>query len=227
MKKKGRLIVVEGTDGVGKSTQLELLKAKLDEENIDSRVVVFPQKGTPSAYFVDKYLKIDSPYGSPEEVGPYRASLFFALDRYDASFKINRFLKEGSLVLTHRYVMSNAVFQGGQIRDKEKREKYMKWLFNLEYNVLQIPKPDLNIILTIPTEIAERRVHADRKGEKEIDCLEVGGERIRRFAEAYEWVISEYPEYFKVISCVDGKRELSQTEVHEKIWALMKREISL
>ncbi len=109
----GKFIVIEGLDGSGKSTQSKLLTQYLRKEGYKVEKIDFPQHGEKSAGLVDEYL--NGKYGSSEEVGPYRASVFYACDRYDASFKIRKWLKEGKIVVSDRYVASNVGHQGGKI----------------------------------------------------------------------------------------------------------------
>src|SRR5688572_8863017 len=103
--KRGKFIVIEGTDGSGKKTQFELLVKRLKKAGHKVATFDFPQYGTPSAYFVEQYL--NGHYGSIKETGPYRASLFYALDRFDAAPHIQAALAEGTMVICNRYVASN------------------------------------------------------------------------------------------------------------------------
>ena len=146
---RGKFIVFEGIDGSGKATQVKLLKEHLEREGFKVEKIDFPRHGENPAFFVDKYLT--GKYGTAEEVGPYRGSIFYALDRYDASFKINDWLKEGKIVLIDRYVASNIGHQGGKITDKEERKKFFRWLYDLEYNIFKIPRPDFTFILCPPS----------------------------------------------------------------------------
>ncbi|HDH07740.1 MAG TPA: thymidylate kinase, partial [Candidatus Moranbacteria bacterium] len=145
--KIGKFIVIDGTDGSGKATQTKLLVERLKNDGHDVEIADFPQYGKKSAGLIEKYL--NGKYGSAEEVGPYRASIFYACDRYDASFKIRKAVEEGKIVISNRYVTANMGHQGGKIKDPEERKKYFNWLYNLEYETFSIPRPDLNIILHV------------------------------------------------------------------------------
>src|SRR5574341_73453 len=164
---KGVFIVIEGTDGTGKATQTLKLVEFLKKEGKAVETFDFPQYGQPSAHFVENYL--NGKYGT--EINPYTASLFYALDRYHASAKIRQALSEGKIVISNRYVASNMGHQGGKIDNSEKRHEYFKWNEDIEYNILGIPRPDLNIILHVPSEIAQNLV--DKKGSRAY----VGGQK--------------------------------------------------
>src|SRR6185369_11731584 len=150
---KGRFIVIDGTDGSGKTTQTNLLVEELKINGYQVEMTDFPQYGTKSAGLIEEYL--NGKYG---HVGPEAASIFYAIDRFDASFKIRHWLSEGKVVISNRYVTANAGHQGGKIADDLERMKFFKWLNNLEYVIFGIPKPDLNIILHMPAHMAQKLV---------------------------------------------------------------------
>ncbi|MBD9197675.1 MAG: thymidylate kinase [Clostridiales bacterium] len=151
----GRLIVFEGTDGSGKATQSRLLCEHLKRENIPYKNINFPRYGQPSAAMVQEYL--DGRLGRhPGDVNAYAASLFYAMDRY-ASYKQDwgPFYEAGGLVVADRYTTSNAVHQASKLPEGE-RKAFLNWLFDTEYRLLELPKPDLVIYLDMPTEITEK-----------------------------------------------------------------------
>lgn len=158
--KKGKFIVIDGTDGSGKATQMKLLVKELRKKGYKVEVFDFPQYGKKSAGLVEEYL--NGKYGSAQDVGPYRGSIFYACDRYAASFKIRKFLEEGKIVISNRYVTANMGHQGGKIKNPKERKRYFNWLYDLEYRIFEIPKPDLNIILHVDAAIAQKLV--DNKG---------------------------------------------------------------
>lgn len=151
----GRLIVFEGTDGSGKATQSRLLCEHLRRENVPYKNINFPRYGQPSAAMVQEYL--DGRLGRhPGDVNAYAASLFYAMDRY-ASYKQDwgPFYEAGGLVIADRYTTSNAVHQASKLPEGE-RKAFLDWLFDTEYRLLELPKPDLVIYLDMPTEITEK-----------------------------------------------------------------------
>src|SRR3989344_1407856 len=144
-KQRGKFIVIDGTDGSGKATQTNLLLEELKTSGYEVEMTDFPQYGTKSAGLIEEYL--NGKYG---KVGPEAASIFYAIDRFDASFKVRQWLDEGKIVISNRYVTANAGHQGGKIDDYHDRVKFFRWLDNLEYKIFAIPKPDLNVILHMP-----------------------------------------------------------------------------
>ncbi|OGL66207.1 dTMP kinase [Candidatus Uhrbacteria bacterium RIFCSPLOWO2_01_FULL_47_24] len=159
---KGTFIVIEGTDGSGKTTHLELAVKKLTADSRAVEVVDFPQYGKKSAGPVEEYL--NGKYGSAQEVSPYVASLFYAVDRFDASFKINKALTDGKIVLANRYVPSNIAHQGAKITDIAERQKFMHWVEEIEYGIMKLPRPDRVIFLHVPAHISFELV--EKKNER-------------------------------------------------------------
>ena len=213
-------IMIEGTDGSGKSLQTELLVQHLQKEGRPVEQISFPQYGQRSAVVIEDYL--NGKYGSAQEVGPYRASIFYAVDRYAASQQIQAWLAAGKIVIANRYVGSNMGHQGGKIRDLAERKKYFDWVYDLEYNIFQIPKPSLNIILHVSAATAQQLV--DKKGEREYlhgkkrDIHEDDLRHLKDAEEAYLNIAQTFPE-FKLIECEESGTLLPPEKVHQKIWA--------
>ena len=215
--KKGKFIVIEGTDGSGKGTQVALLVESLKKEKVPVEVADFPQYGNFSGAFVAKYLRGE--YGTANEVGPYRGSIFYAVDRYDKSFDIRKWLGEGKVVVSNRYVSANMGHQTGKIEGKKKRDEFLSWLENLEYNIFNIPKPDATILLYMPPEVGQKLVDQKTKREytkgKKRDIHEADLEHLKKASEAYLYVAKKYG--WKVIKCVEKGMLLSREEIHKKI----------
>ncbi len=224
---KGKFFVFEGIDGCGKSTQTKLLAEYFKSKGFEVEKIDFPQHGERSSAMVDDYLT--GKYGTSEEVGPYIASVFYAIDRYDASFKIKKWLEEGKIVISDRYVVSNIGHQGGKlIKDKEQWKKYVDWLQNLEYNIFGIPKPDYTFILKTSPEFSlklannitdqqkiERR--ASYLGDdKKQDIHEKDKSHLANALESYLIAAREFPNDFKVIDCLET-RLLPPDIISEKI----------
>lgn len=221
---KGKLIVLEGVDASGKNTQLNLLRARLEKEGIQAKSIDFPRHGQPSAYFVDKYLDdLNSPYGDADALDPHLASVFFSMDRCDAGFGINRWLEKGFTVVADRYTGSNIGHQGGKIRDNNERQTFIEWLLNLEFTILKIPKPDLNIVIWVPIEVITRRI---REREGWADGHEANVDHLQRAQEAYLWIADKYPDQYKIIKGVDENGlELTKEQVHQAVWALVEEKL--
>ena len=221
---KGKLIVIDGTDGSGKATHVGLLIDRFLREGKETKLADFPQYGQPSAFFVEKYLRGE--YGPLESVDAYKASVFYALDRYDASFYIRKWLDDGVIIVSNRYVSSNMGHQAGKIADKGEREKFLAWLKDFEYGMLDIPRPDVNVLLFMPPEVGQALV--DKKGDraytkgKKRDIHEGDIEHLRHASEAYREIAIR--EGWKIISCVkkDGATLRAIGAIHEELYAYLK-----
>jgi len=235
MNDKGKFIVFEGLDGSGKATQVRLLTGRLEQDNRKVKKIDFPRHGEPPAFFVDAYL--NGRYGTAEEVGPYRGSIFYTLDRYDAGFDIKKWLEQGYIIIADRYVASNIGHQGGKIKDREERKKYFNWLYDLEYNLFGIPKPDINFILKTSSELslkmANNIVDKEKKerrksylgDDKNQDIHEKDSSHQTATLESYLHAAEEFPGEFKVIECIRNNELLPSGEIHEIVWKIIKEEL--
>ena len=222
----GKFIIFEGIDGSGKSTQSKLFRKSLEDRGLDVVETSFPQYGKKSSGLVEEYLS--GKYGTSKEVGPYRASIFFACDRYDASFQIKEWLNAGKIVIADRYVSSNAGHQGGKMSDPKERTEFLSWLYNLEYNIFKIPRPDMVFILKTSSQIAQEMsgkvTDEDKKqkkasflGNKKRDIHELNLEHLENALNSYLELARKFPNHFKVIECLDNKKLLSIDIIHQKI----------
>jgi dTMP kinase len=222
-KNPGKFVVIDGTDGSGKATQTEQLVKTLKDAGYAVEMTDFPQYGNKSAGMIEEYL--NNKYG---QVNAYAASIFYAVDRFDASFKIREWLNEGKIVIANRYVTANAGHQGGKITDSQERIKFFRWLDNLEYNTFGIPKPDLNIILHVPAQMAQKLV--DNKDEKtrkyangkKRDLHEADLAHLKNAESAYIEISKLFPNT-KLVECVERGKLLTPAEIHNKVWELVRR----
>lgn len=217
----GKLIVIEGTDGSGKSTQFELLAARLEREGRTFHRLRFPRYDQPSSALIRMYLGGD--FGTdPEAVNAYAASTFYAVDRY-ASFVQDwrQAYEAGDLFLSDRYTTSNAVHQGGKVATEE-RAAFFRWLYDLEYNRMELPRPDLVVLLDMPTELSEqllRRREADTHTRADIHeqdraYLNRCRETAREAAAHYGW---------SLVSCARDGQLRTVEDIHEELYALVRR----
>ena len=181
--KKGTLIVIEGTDGSGKETQARLLCQALEKKGLSVNFLSFPCYGTPACAPVEMYL--GGKFGKkPEDVSPYAASVMYAIDRY-ASFKTKwaATYEKGEIFVADRYTTSNAVHQAAKLPPEE-RAIYLKWLYDIEYNKIGIPSPDLVVYLDLPPE-ASGKMLKERSGKPGVqhDIHETNGEFLRKSRE--------------------------------------------
>ena len=220
--KKGKLIVIEGIDGAGKTVQWNMLTKRLEDGGYDVETVDFPQYGRATAAIIDNYL-VREVYGKAGDVSPYAASVFYAIDRFDLSFKMHKWLKKGKLLVANRYFPSNGGHQGGKIKDPEKLREFLLWLYDLEYNKFGIPKPDINVFLNVPLEISEQLTV--QRGKR--DAHESDPDHLTNAYRAYHAMIKEFPEDFAVIQCVENGQILSPEIIHEKVWKAVSEKLGL
>lgn len=190
----GKLIVFEGIDGSGKSTQYRRLCDRLKARGIPFRELVFPRYSEPSSMLIRMYL--NGEFGKdPSDVNAYAASSFFAADRY-ASFKTDwgEWYQSGGLVVTDRYTTSNAVHQASKLAPEE-QEAFLKWLFDYEYDKLGLPAPDAVIFCDADPELAvahlrqreaDTGTHADIH-EQNTEYLRASAQAARRASELCGW----------------------------------------
>ncbi len=219
MNKNGKLIVIEGIDGSGKGTQARLLTRRLGREGFKTATISFPQYGKKSAGLIEEYL--NGKYG---DVEPYAASLFYAVDRFDASAKIRELLAEGHIVILDRYVDSNAGHQGAKISDARARGRFLKWLYMTEYEILNVPKPDIVLILKIEPKTAQSNVGKKDarqylKAGKTHDIHEADKTHLEKAQNAYLWLAKKHPENHILIECMDAETFMPPEKIHKKIWS--------
>ncbi len=214
-KRSGLFIAIEGTDGSGKGTQFKLLKERLEDQGYEIAVFDFPQYERPSSYYVKKYL--NGEYGGNDEVGPYAASLFYSLDRFDVAEDINKALGQGKVVLANRFSGSNMAHQGAKLDNAEQRRGFFIWLDNLEYQMLGLPRPDLSLVLRVPADIAQKLVDQKTKRsytDKKRDIHEADLSHMRRSVEVYDTLCQLFPKDFKALDCTRGGKILDIEQVH-------------
>ncbi|MEY2640702.1 MAG: hypothetical protein RL150_95 [Candidatus Parcubacteria bacterium] len=219
--KPGKFIVIDGTDGSGKGTQTELLVAALKAKGVPVIVTDFPQYGKPSAYFVEKYLRGE--YGGADEVGAKRASLFYALDRFDVAAQMRQWLAEGNCIVSNRYVSASMGHQAGKIKDVAARDAFLEWLDELEYEICGIPRPDATIFLYVPPEVGQQLV--DQKGErtytggKQRDIHEASINHLRDASEAYKYVADKFA--WKTVTCAPDGVMRSREDIHDEVCTIV------
>ncbi|MBQ7014531.1 MAG: deoxynucleoside kinase [Clostridia bacterium] len=159
------IFIIEGIDGSGKTTQVELLGKRLAESGKKVKRIKFPDYESDSSALVKMYLKGD--FGThPEDVSAYAASTFYAVDRY-SSYKTGwgKDYNEGTVIISDRYVSSNIIHQSSKLKNEEKKD-YYNWLFDLEYNKLALPVPTAVFFLDVPPEISIKNVENRYQGDE-------------------------------------------------------------
>jgi len=212
----GKLVVFEGIDGSGKSTQFRLMCDRLAAEGRDLRRVVFPRYTEPSSALIKMYL--GGEFGTePDAVNAYAASSFYAVDRF-ASFVMDwrGYYESGGLVLTDRYTTSNALHQGAKLPADE-RERFFKWLYEYEFDLIGLPVPDLIVYLAIDAGHAARRLDKRQTDtgttgdihEKDMSYLSMCAESGNMAAELFDW---------HCFDCVTNGIERGEDEIHNEIY---------
>ena len=217
----GKLIVIEGTDGSGKSTQFRLLSERLEQDGVAFRHIVFPRYSEESSALIRMYL--GGQFGTnPSDVNAYAASSFYAVDRY-ASYKMDwgQWYEQGGVVLSDRYTTSNAVHQTSK-EPKEQQAAFLGWLYDFEYDKLGLPRPDLTLYLDVPTDFTEKLLrHREQDTgtkadihEKDTAYLATCRETGRAAAAYYGWT---------VVQCVKDGKMRSIEDIHAEIYAHAKK----
>ena len=215
---KGKIIVIDGTDGSGKTTQLHLLKEKLQAEGFGVEIADFPQYNHKSAGMVEEYLS--GKYGGVDDVTPYQASIFYAVDRFDFSKQIKDWLAEGKIILCNRYTSSNMAHQGCKIDNPLERKVFFNWLSELEHDILKIPRPDLCLILRVDPEISQQmakdRAREDWKGKTK-DIHEENLNHLKK-AERVYCEIAESNSNYRLVNCVSEGKIMDREEISFLVW---------
>lgn len=216
----GKLIVIEGTDGSGKSTQFRLMTEHLQQDKVEFKRIVFPRYSEDSSALIRMYLGGQFG-GSPSDVSAYAASTFYGVDRF-ASYKMDwgKYYEEGGLVLSDRYTTSNAVHQTSK-EPPEKQAEFLNWLYDFEYNKLSLPKPDLVIYLDVPTDFTEKLLRSRENStntkadihEKDTAYLATCRQIGRMAAKHYGW---------RIIDCVRDGAMRAMEDIHHEIYNLVK-----
>lgn len=215
----GRLIVLEGTDGSGKSTQFARLCQRMEAEGFAFQRLVFPQYQEPSSALIKMYLAGE--FGSrPGDVNPYASSAFYAVDRYASWKKVwEDWYSAGGLVLADRYTTSNAVHQAAKLPEGE-RADYLEWLFDLEYRRLELPEPDLVIYLDLPVEISGQMLHLRQEAtHTQADIHERDEAYLRRCRESAAEIVRRFG--WRRIDCSRNGGIRTPEDIHREVWTLV------
>ncbi|MBI2196860.1 dTMP kinase [Candidatus Daviesbacteria bacterium] len=211
--KKGQLIVIEGIDGSGKTTQIDLLVKALAEKNIPYEVISFPRYGDNIyADLVTRYL--EGEFGSLTEVNPYLLALAFAGDRLLAKPEIEKWLSEGKLVLANRYVSANKAHMGAHL-SQDQRAEFISWLEELEYQTNRMPREDLTILLSVDPKIGQQNV-AGRLSD-------LHEENIKHLEEANKIYLelSRKEDNWCVIDCMKDGKMRSVQDIHQELLPIL------
>ena len=231
MAKKGKLIVIDGTDGSGKATQVALLVKRLKKEGRIVKVVDFPEY---YKNFFGAFIGhcLSEQYYNFLNVHPKIASVLYAADRFESSGELRSWLKKGYIVVANRYVSANQIHQGGKIKSAKKRNDFIKWLDQMEYEVFGIPRPDVTLYLSLPTNIVlqllkERDSSKMHRAylKKKKDVHEADVNFLINSRKSAQKLVKEIPNFIK-IECASEGQILSRETIHEEIYKKVKKVIS-
>lgn len=224
---KGKFIVIDGTDGSGKATQVALLATRLTKEGYTVKLVDFPEY---YKNFFGQFIGhcLSEQYYNFINVHPKIASVLYAADRWESSKQIEAWLSKGYVVLANRYVSANQIHQGGKIKSAQKRKEFIKWLDTMEHRVFGIPRPTVVVYLSVPFEVSQKMMKERNKtsvrnyaGNKK-DVHEVDVEFQKNSRKSALW-LTENLSYFKKVDCAPKKEILSREEVHELVYKEVKK----
>lgn len=222
--KKGKLIVIEGTDASGKETQSKILEKKLNEIGVKARRMQFPRYDSPTGKIIGgPYLGKDgfTSYFSEgaANVNPYVASLYYTADRLYNIDEINTLLDEGCNVILDRYIESNMAHQGAKIKSKEERRKIYKFFETLEFDMLSLPRPDLVVFLHMKEKLAYKL----KMNRKHLDGHEASREHLKHAENVYIELAEIYD--FKTVECANGEEIKSIDEISDEVLSIVKGEL--
>ena len=206
------LIVMEGLDGAGKSTQVKKLKEYLAQRCGELEYIHFPRYDAPVyGDLISRFLRGD--FGSNEQVHPQLVALLFAEDRHGAAPAIRQALRDGKTVLLDRYVYSNIAYQCAKLKDPQERERLRDWIFDTEYGAFDLPVPDLNLFLDVPIGFVRKSLSQERIGNDR-DYLE-GAQDIHEASIAFQQDVrsiyvaqTRLDRHFLRIDCADAAGEM-------------------
>lgn len=228
-KKKGKFIVIDGTDGSGKATQVKLLVRKLRKNGYKVKTIDFPR------YYNNFFGKLigeclSGKYGDFLAVDPRIASVLYAADRWESSKKIKEWIKEGNIVVVDRYASSNQIHQGAKIKNKKKRLDFLRWLESLEFKVFKIPKPDLIVFLDMPVkftlELLKKKTAVKKKRymEGRGDMAEDNPEHLYDSQKSATFMLKQYNNWLRV-DCMKNGKIMSKDEINELVWKKVKNNV--
>lgn len=218
-----KLIIMEGLDGSGKSTQTALIEEYFTSKGIDYKKIKLPDYDSPSSTLVKMYL--GGEFGTnADDVNAYAAGAFYAVDRF-ASYKLgwSEDYEKGTVILADRYATSNSIYQMEKI-DKSQWDKYLEWSADFEYNKIGIPRPDLVIFLDMPVEISQKLMTTRYDGdENKKDVHEANIEFLNKCRTSALYAAEK--QGWMVVNCSDGEMPLSIEEIHNRVVEIIDKEL--
>ena len=218
-RRRGKFIVIEGSDGIGKKTQADLIIKMF--RRVGRQVVFYDFPQYERSFFgqmVGDYL--NEKFGDVNESDPYLISLLYAGDRFEAAEHIRHDLNGGKIVICNRYTQSNMAFQTAKLKNEKAKKEFLEWLEELEFGIYNIPKPDMVIYLYAPHEISQKMVDKKKSRSytnKKRDIHERNSEFLALVEKEYLSLAKNNPEW-RTIICTEGERLLPPDEISKKVF---------
>jgi len=226
-KRKGKLIVIDGSDGSGKATQAALLLKRLKKEGYRSRTLDFPRyEANLFGELIGECLAGE--HGDFADLDPRIASVLYAADRFESKGMIEKWLGEGYVVVLDRYVSSNQIHQGGKIHDAKRRRSFLEWLDRMEFGVFGLPRPDAVIHLHVPTEMSRRLLQEKGATEKKSylrdgskkDVVESNGKYLEDSRESALRLVRKRNDW-RQVECAKKGSMLTREEIAELVFGIV------
>ncbi len=228
---KGKLIVIDGTDGSGKATQVDLLSKRLRKEGHTVKVVDFPEY---YKNFFGKFIGhcLSEQYYNFVNIHPKIASVLYAADRSESKKELETWLSKGYVVIANRYASANQIHQGGKIKNEKKRQAFLEWLDEMEYKVFKIPRPDVVFYLNLPMSFIKKLIKERNKNQhrkylgKRKDIVEGNIEYMENSQKSAVWLAKTQKNYVQVDCAPKGEllpRETIHEEVYKKVSKILKK----
>ncbi len=209
---KGKLIVIDGSDGSGKATQTKRLVARLKKAGLRVRTLDFPQYDH-NFFGAFVHACLHGKYGDFLSLDPYITSVLYAADRFESKEKLSAWLAQGDIVILDRYVSANQIHQGGKISSAVKRNKFLAWLDKMEFDVFGLPRPQMTIYLDVPVKVSQKLLATSGKvqddAEKNIAYLTHSRTSALRLAKTGKG--------WHRVQCVARGKLRSIEDIHEEI----------
>jgi len=213
---KGKLIVIDGTDGSGKATQTKKIIEKLQSMGKNTETLDFPQyESNYFGHIIRSYL--DGAFGDPTKINPYLSSILYAADRFESSTKIKQWLYEEKIVVLDRYVSANQIHQGAKIQDDKQRETFLNWLDKIEHSIFAIPRPDLILYLDVNPDISQKAMQNRANQDKHESNLD-----FQKNSHTQSLRLVQQMNNWQKIQCDKNGQFLPVEQIYKKIWDVIK-----
>lgn len=231
MNNRGKLIVIDGSDGSGKATQSKVLADRLKKEGCKVKTIDFPRY---QDNFFGRFIGhcLTERYYDFLKVHPKIASIVYAADRFESSKKIQAWLDQGYIIVCDRYVSSNKIHQGSKIKNDKKRVVFLEWLDEMEHKALGIPRPHVILFLDVPVPVSLKLLQDKRAKDKKkytkgkTDVAEADTMHLRNTRKTALW-LSGIDKSFHRIGCTSGRRMRSIEAIHADVYDYVAKKLKL